>query len=158
MVTDKQRANLVPFPKGTSGNPKGRGPSWRSLFKKLPRDVQTKVAEVLWTALSMSSTEEASKYMAAKAEELPECGFMLQVLLRGLNGKDGAWVLGSILDRLLGRPRQQAEIKHTGSAGVQVVVNDSQTADAVKAVLENAAQGRVPEVAADEDGLEEEAN
>lgn len=145
MPTDKSLSNLIPFKPGKSGNPNGRPPSFRSMMKKLPRDAQGKAMDVLWTALQMSSYSAAAEYLKAKEAELPECGFMFQVVLRGLMGKDGAWVLGSILDRLFGRPRQQAEVKHTGNTGgVQVVVNDSATAAAVQTILQNAKAGTEP--------------
>lgn len=112
------------------------------MFKKLPKDAQAKAADVLWTALQMNSATEAAKFMKEKEVELPECGFMFQVVIRGLMGKDGAWVLGSILDRLFGRPRQQAEVKHTGNAGgVNVVVANAETAAAVEAILAKAKSG-----------------
>lgn len=130
------RANLVMFRPGQSGNPAGPRPSFRTFFKKLPKDAQAKAAEALWAALAMPNYEEAAKFLKEKEAELPECGFMFQVALRGLMGKDGAWVLGSLLDRLFGKPRQQAEVKHTGNAaGVQVVVQSGDAADAVNTLL-----------------------
>ena len=134
--------NLRPCKPGETHNPNGRPPSFRTMFKKLPKDAQAKAANVLWTALQMPSYAEAAKYLKEKETELPECGFMFQVVVRGLMGKDGAWVLGSILDRLFGRPRQQAEVKHTGNAGgVNVVVANAETAAAVEAILAKAKGG-----------------
>lgn len=138
--------NLIPFKPGQSGNPKGRPPSFRTVFKKMPRAAQEKALAVLWAALSMASYAEAEAYLKDKQKELPECGFMFQVALRGLMGKDGAWVMGSILDRLFGRPRQQAEVKHTGSGGVNVVVSNPETAAALNTILNNAREGKVPEI------------
>lgn len=138
----RAKDNLIPFKPGECGNPKGRPPSFRSVFKKMPRDAQKKALEALWAALAMPSYEEASKYLKEKEAELPECGFMFQVALRGLMGKDGAWVLGSLLDRLFGKPRQQAEVKHTGNAGgINVVVQNPETAAAVQAILEKSKAG-----------------
>lgn len=146
MVTEKQKANLIKFLPGKSGNPAGKPPSFRSMMKKLPKDAQAKAMDVLWTALQMQNYDKAAKYLKDKEAELPECGFMFQVVLRGLMGKDGAWVLGSILDRLFGRPRQQAEVKHTGNTGgVQVVVQSPETAAAVQAILNNAKAGVEPQ-------------
>ena len=142
MVNEKSKANLIPFKPGQSGNPRGKTPSFRTMFKKLPKDAQAKAADVLWTALQMPSYAEAAKYLKEQEEALPECGFMFQVVIRGLMGKDGAWVLGSILDRLFGRPRQQAEVKHTGNAGgVNVVVANAETAAAVEVILAKAKSG-----------------
>lgn len=138
----KSKGNLIVFQSGKSGNPAGRPPSFRNFMKKLPKDAQAKAMDVLWTALQMQSYEQAQKYLKDKEAELPECGFMFQVVLRGLMGKDGAWVLGSILDRLFGRPRQQAEVKHTGNAGgVNVVVASTETAAAVESILSKARGG-----------------
>lgn len=145
MVTEKQKANLIKFRPGQSGNPAGKPPSFRTMMKRLPKDAQAKAMDVLWTALNMQNYGQAKKYLEEKEAELPECGFMFQVVLRGLMGKDGAWVLGSVLDRLFGRPRQQAEVKHTGNAGgINVVVNDSATAAAVQTILQNAKAGAEP--------------
>ena len=135
------RANLVMFKPGQSGNPAGPRPSFRTFFKKLPKDAQAKAAEALWAALAMPNYEEAAKFLKEKEAELPECGFMFQVAVRGLMGKDGAWVLGSLLDRLFGKPKQAAEVKHTGSSGVQVVVQDPATAEAVQALVGKAKAG-----------------
>lgn len=142
MVTDKQKSNLIPFKPGQCGNPRGR-PSFRAMMKKLPKDAQEKAQQVLWAALSMPNQREAMSYLQEKSEELPECGFMFQVVLKGLMGKDGAWVLGAVLDRLFGRPRQQAEVKHTGNTGgIQVVVQSPETADLVNGLIADAKAGR----------------
>ena len=129
------------FQKGQSGNPAGR-PPYRSLMKRIPKNAREKAYEVIWTALSMPDAKTAAQYLKDKEAELPECGFMFQVLVRGLMGKDGAWLMDALLSRLFGKPRQEAEVKHTGNAaGVQVVVNSSETAAALNTLLADAKAG-----------------
>lgn len=133
------------FQKGQSGNPAGR-PPYRSLMKRIPKNAREKAYEVIWTALAMPDAKTAAQYLKDKEAELPECGFMFQVLVRGLMGKDGAWLMDALLSRLFGKPRQEAEIKHTGTAtGVQVVVNNPETAAALGAVLQNVKDGVEPQ-------------
>ena len=92
--------------------------------------------------LMMPDAQSAAAYLKDKQAELPECGFMFQVIIRGLMGKDGAWVLDAYLSRLFGKPRQEAEVKHTGNAGgVQVVVNSAETAAALNTILADAKAG-----------------
>lgn len=82
-------------------------------MKRLPRNLQNKVMDVLWTAISMPNARQAAAYLKEKEDELPECGFMFEILVKGLMGKNGSMVLMDILDRLIGKPKQIQEL--TGS-------------------------------------------
>lgn len=102
-------ANLRPCKKGETHNPHGRPPSFRSLMKKVPKNMQAKVLDVLWTAISMPTRKAAAAYLKDKEEELPECGFMFEVVVKGLMSRQGHFFLMDILDRLIGKPKQVQE-------------------------------------------------
>lgn len=106
----KSLANLRSCKKGETHNPHGRPPSFRSLMKKVPKNMQAKVLEVLWTAISMPTQKAAAAYLKDKEEELPECGFMFEVVIKGLMSRQGHLFLMDILDRLIGKPKQVQEI------------------------------------------------
>lgn len=106
----KSLANLHSCKKGETHNPHGRPPSFRSLMKKVPKNMQAKVMEVLWTAIAMQNQKTAAAYLKEKEQELPECGFMFEVVVKGLMSRQGHFFLMDILDRLIGKPKQVQEI------------------------------------------------
>lgn len=85
-------------------------------MKRVPRNMQSKVMEVLWTAISMPTSQQAAEFLKDKETELPECGFMFQVIIKGLQSKQGHFFLMDILDRLIGKPKQIQEF--TGGINV----------------------------------------
>ena len=95
------------FQQGNSGRPQLPV----NAIKALPKDAREKVYGVLWTAISMNNVKEAQSYIEDQAKELPECGFVLQVCLRALLGKNGFTALMDICDRLFGKPKQLTEIE-----------------------------------------------
>lgn len=72
--------------------------------------MQAKVLDVLWTAISMPTQKAAAAYLKEKEDELPECGFMFEVVVKGLMSRQGHFFLMDILDRLIGKPKQVQEI------------------------------------------------
>lgn len=105
----KSLANLRPCKKGETHNTLGRPPRFRSIMKKVPKNMQGKILDVMWTAISMNNIREASAFLKEKESELPECGAMLQVLVRGMMGKNGSAVLMDIVSYLIGKPKQVQE-------------------------------------------------
>ena len=99
------------FVRGQSGNPNGRPPLLCNVIKNLPDDAKEKVYNALWTAISQHDVKSASAFLQKTAEEMPECGFVLQLAVKTLVGNKGWWALMDICDRLFGKPRQITEVE-----------------------------------------------
>lgn len=100
------------FKPGEVTNPAGRPPLLCNVLKNLPPDAQKQAMDVLWTAISQRDTETAKKFLKKSAEELPECGFALQIAIRALTSSQGWYALMDIYDRLWGKPKQTAELEN----------------------------------------------
>jgi hypothetical protein len=56
----------------------------------------------------------------------------MQIAIRQLTSKGYGWGAAmDILDRLYGKPRQSAEVKHTGEA-INIIVQSQEEADKIK--------------------------
>lgn len=117
---ERQRDEQGRFVKGNTqgkhfqkGNTYGQGrpPLLRNAMKNLPQDAREKVYDALWTAISQPDVKTASAYLQKTAEDLPECGFVLQLAVKTLAGTKGWWALMDICDRLFGKPRQVTELE-----------------------------------------------
>lgn len=102
------------FQPGQSGNPNGAPKKLDRALKALPRDAREKVYKVLNHALMLPNVAQARRYMEEQEAELGEYGFLMQVAIRQMSGKNGWIAVSDILDRLFGKPRQQAEVKVDG--------------------------------------------
>ena len=117
---------LKPCKKGETHNPNGRPKKLVNAIKKLPSTMMEDVYGILGYALTMNSEEEAKKYLTAKGEEQGKYGFVMQIAIRQLSNKNFGWgAVNDILDRLFGKPRQSAEVKHTGE-GISIIVNSEE--------------------------------
>lgn len=122
------------------GNP-GRPPGVSYAIKSLPKDAREKVCDVLWTAISLSNVKEAQTYIEDQAKELPECGFVLQVCLRALLGKNGFLALMDICDRLFGKPHMAHKVDMDATVqGVTVNVSNPETAQVLRDIMEKGEQ------------------
>ena len=101
------------FKAGQSGNPAGRQPFLCNVLKSMPAEAQEMAMSALWTAISQKDVRSAKEYLEKCADELPECGFALQIAVKALMGNKGWDALMDIYDRLFGRPRQTTEIDGT---------------------------------------------
>lgn len=129
----KKRVNIQDQPNANHG----RYPTIANSIKSIPDDAKEKVYAILWTAISMPSVKEASKYISKEADNLPECGFVLQVALRELQGKNGFRALMDILDRLFGKPKSSAEVMLGGNVGgITVMVDTPDTAEKLEKILQ----------------------
>lgn len=129
--------NLKPIQKGEIRNPHptGRPKKLKNAIKSLPPDMQEKVFGALAFALTLKDEEEAKQYLEKKQGELGEYGIVLQITLKQLI-KDG-WGFGAmmdVMDRLYGKPRQSAEITHSGGISLHIST-DSETKDIIEGGL-----------------------
>lgn len=124
------------FQPGNRGG--GRTPLPVNAIKALPKDAREKVYAVLWTAISLNNVKEAQSYIEDQAKELPECGFVLQVCLRALLGKNGFLALMDICDRLFGKPPQSHDVNMDATVqGVTVNVGSPETAKVLQDIMDN---------------------
>lgn len=106
-------------------------------IKGLPKDAQEKVYGVLWTAIAMTNVKEAQAYIEDQAKELPECGFVLQVCIRALLGKNGFLALMDICDRLFGKPPQAHKVDMDAKMqGVTVNVGNDETKKILQDIMD----------------------
>lgn len=114
----------------------GRTPSLDKVIQSIPEDAQKKVYAALWMAISMPNVKEASRYISKEADNLPECGFVLQIALRELQGKNGFKALIDILDRLFGKPKSSTDVTLGGNVGgITVSVANPETAEQLQNIL-----------------------
>lgn len=123
-MTEKQLANLRPIQKGEVRNPKGgRQKKLVNVIKSLPEDIQEKVYGVLAYVLTLPDEETAKEYLEYKKGELGKYGFVLQVAIRQMTTKGWGWsTVTDILDRLYGKPKQNASLDVKGD-GTVIIVN-----------------------------------
>lgn len=106
-------------------------------IKGLPKDAQEKVYNVLWSAIAMTNVKEAQAYIEDQAKELPECGFVLQVCIRALLGKNGFLALMDICDRLFGKPPQAHKVDMDAKMqGVTVNVSNDETKKILQDIID----------------------
>lgn len=124
-ITQKGLDNLRPCKPGETHNPNGRPKKLSRVTKEIPVDAQEKIYTILFTALTFKNVQEATNYLRSQDSTDFKYGFVLQVAIKALAGKNGWQALQDIMDRLWGRPRQQTDIHATGD-GVTIVVNSKE--------------------------------
>lgn len=116
--------NLRPIKPGEVRNPYGRPRKLSRVLKSIPPDAQERIYAVLFTALTFKNVKEATSYIQEQAATDMKYGFVLQIAVKTLAGKNGWQALMDIMDRIFGRPRQAAEIIHSG--GIALTINTDQ--------------------------------
>lgn len=135
MVTDKQRANLIPAKKGEVRNPRGKPKKLSTAIKGLPTDMQEKVYATLAFALTLPDMKSAKEYLDKESGELGQYGFVLQIALKQLCKEGwGFSAMMDILDRLYGKPRISAEVQHSGGITLNIST-DEETKDMIEGGL-----------------------
>lgn len=118
--------NLKPCKKGETHNPNGRPKKLVNAIKALPDNMMEDIYGILSFALTLKSEAEAKAYLEEQSGKLGQYGFLMQIAIRQLSNKNYGWGAAmDILDRLYGKPRQSAEVKHTGE-GISIIVNSEE--------------------------------
>ena len=111
----KAAENLRPCKPGETHNPNGRPKKLVNVIKKIPKDMQEKVYDVLAFALTLSDETSAKKYLESQQGELGQYGFVLQIAIKQLLKEGWGWnALMDILDRLYGKPRETKDLDVVG--------------------------------------------
>ena len=125
----KAAENLRPCKPGETHNPNGRPKKLVNVIKKIPKDMQEKVYDVLAFALTLPDEASAKKYLESKQGELGQYGFVLQIAIKQLLKEGWGWnALMDIMDRLYGKPKMSADITATGD-GLTIVVKSQDEKD-----------------------------
>ena len=118
--------NLRPCKPGETHNPNGRPKKLVNVIKKIPKDMQEKVYDVLAFALTLPDETSAKKYLESQQGELGQCGFVLQIAVKQLLKDGWGWsALMEIMDRLYGKTKMSADITATGD-GLTIVVRSQE--------------------------------
>ena len=121
--------NLRPCKAGETHNPNGRPKKLVNVLKKIPKDMQEKVYDVLAFALTLPDETSAKKYLESQQGELGQYGFVLQIAIKQLLKDGWGWsALMDIMDRLYGKPKMSADITATGD-GLTIVVKSQEEKD-----------------------------
>ena len=71
----------------------------------IPKDAQQRMYSILYKATTFNSREEAISFLKDEKDK-GEYGFILELAINALGGRNGWQVLMDIMDRLFGKPRQ----------------------------------------------------
>lgn len=121
--------NLRPCKPGETHNPNGRPKKLVNVIKKIPKDMQEKVYDVLAFALTLPDETSAKKYLESQQGELGQYGFVLQIAIKQLLKDGWGWsALMDIMDRLYGKPKMSADFTATGD-GLTIIVKNQEEKD-----------------------------
>ena len=120
--------NLKPCKPGETHNPNGRPPRMSKVIKQMPPDAQEKIYTILFTALTFKNVQEATAYIRSQDTTDFKYGFVLQLAVKALAGKNGWSAFNDILDRLFGKPKMSADINAKGD-GLTIVVKSQEEKD-----------------------------
>lgn len=123
--------NLKPIKPGEVRNPYGRPRKLAKAIKSIPKDAQERIYAILYTALSFKNVKEATDYIREQESTDLKYGFILQIAIKALAGKNGFQALMEILDRLFGKPRISAEVAHSGGIALNITT-DQETKDLIE--------------------------
>lgn len=113
---------------GANGRPK----KLVNAIKDLPDNMMEDIYGILSFALTLKSEAEAKAYLEEQSGKLGQYGFLMQIAIRQLSNKNYGWGAAmDILDRLYGKPRMSAEVRHTGD-NMTIVVQSKEEAEMIE--------------------------
>ena len=103
-----EKGNKYRFGKDRQPTKRGGPVKLSSQIATIPADAQKRMYAILHKATTFNSKDEAIKYFKEEKDK-GEYGFILELAINALYGKNGWQVLMDIMDRLFGKPRQITE-------------------------------------------------
>jgi hypothetical protein len=100
-----EKGNKYRFGKDRQPTKRGGPVKLSSQIATIPADAQKRMYAILHKATTFNSKDEAIKYFKEEKDK-GEYGFILELAINALYGKNGWQVLMDIMDRLFGKPRQ----------------------------------------------------
>lgn len=88
---------------------RGRRKKFDTALRNIPTDAQAKVYSALYSAMMHDNYNDAKKYL--ESVNVEGYGFIIQIALKELGGKNGWRALNDIFDRLFGRCATASEIR-----------------------------------------------
>lgn len=106
----------------------GRKPKLSTMLKYIPEEAQAQINKALWTALTHNNIEEAREYM--KSVDIPEYGFIIQIVMNELGRKNAFQCFMEIYERLFGKPQIMITAdKETPTFKLEFVKNEDKDDD-----------------------------
>lgn len=86
----------------------GRPQKLSRQLKNIPKDAQQRMYSILYEATTFGNKADALEFLKAEKDK-GEYGFILELAIASLAGRNGWQVLMDIMDRLFGKPKQVTE-------------------------------------------------
>ena len=99
----------------------GRPQKLSNQIGNIPKDAQQRMYSILYKATTFNSREEAISFLKDEKDK-GEYGFILELAINALGGRNGWQVLMDIMDRLFGKPKQITENYNDNTERNQAIV------------------------------------
>lgn len=103
-----EKGNKYRFGKDRQPTKRGGPVKLSSQIAAIPADAQKRMYAILYKATTFNSREEAISFLKDEKDK-GEYGFILELAINALGGRNGWQVLMDIMDRLFGKPKQVTE-------------------------------------------------
>ena len=103
-----EKGNKYRFGKDRQPTKRGGPVKLSSQIAAIPADAQKRMYAILYKATTFNSREKAISFLKDEKDK-GEYGFILELAINALGGRNGWQVLMDIMDRLFGKPKQITE-------------------------------------------------